>query len=147
MPKVNKSVNDHIKPTFLNLAHESSNLSQIIRKYTDLSYPLYYPHTINPPFPKHYLNLSSIHRCKGGEFDTVIYWGTDDEFYKGHGLFNDPDKKEGELQTMNVAVTRACQELHLLFPIDMQTWRLDEDASNPWKFIRKAADGFYNLDN
>ena len=140
LPKVNRSENEHIRPTLFKLAFESDDLSGIIEKYNDYSFPLCYPHTITPPFPEQYLNLSSVHRSKSGEFDTVIYWGTDDEFYNRHGLFDDPDKMEGELQTMNVAVTRARKELHLLFPIDRETWDQDEDACNPWKFVRRAKD-------
>ena len=46
---------------------------------------------------------------------------------------------------MNVAVTRARHELHLLFPIDEQTWAHSKDDPNPWTFIRKANGKLYDL--
>jgi len=99
---------------------------------------LCYPVEDEPPYPDSYLTLSNIHLSKGDEFHTVFYLGTPDHLYKKHGWFKSKKKKEGELQLMNVAITRSRRELHLLFPIDMETWRNNEDASNPWRFIRKA---------
>jgi len=135
-PKVNSSIKDHIRPTLLKLAHECNSLSDIINKYNDRSYPLCYPAKDEPPYPDSYITLSTIHGIKGGGFHTVFYLGTNDHLYEKYGLFKSKKKKEGELQLMNVAITRARRELHLLFPIDMETWRNNEEASNPWSFVR-----------
>jgi DNA helicase-2/ATP-dependent DNA helicase PcrA len=142
LPKVNSSIKEHIRPTLLQLAHECDSLSEIINKYFDRSYPLCYPVKDEPPYPDSYITLSTVHRVKGGGYDTVFYLGTQDHLYEKYGLFKGKRKKEGELQLMNVAVTRARRELHLLFPIDMETWENDEDASNPWSFVR---DAYYSL--
>ncbi len=136
LPKTNKSLIEHIPPTLIKLAHESKTLSGAINKYNDRSYPFYYPGVFEPPYPDHYVTLSTVHRIKGGEFNTVFYLGTNDILFKEYGLFKNKKRIENELQLLNVAVTRAREELHLLFPIDIKTWGSDETAANPWRFIR-----------
>jgi len=138
LPKVNNSIKEHIRPTLLKHARKCNSLSGTINRYLDHSYSLCYPVEDEPPYPNSYLTLSNIHRSKGDEFHTVFYLGTQDHLYEKYGLFKSKKKKEGELQLMNVAITRARRELHLLFPIDMETWRNNEEASNPWRFVRDA---------
>ena len=136
--KVNKSINEHIKPTLFKYADESKSLSDIIDKYNDRSYPIYYPVEEKPPFSDDYVTLSTIHGIKGGEFHTVFYLGTNDELYKRHKSFKKKKSKEIELQVMNVAVTRARRKLYLLFPIDLKTWKKGKAVSNPWRFLKKV---------
>lgn len=145
LPKVNRALNEHIQPTLFMLAHEAKKLSYIIDKYNDRSYPLYYPTVFEPPYPDHYLTLSTVHKIKGGEFDTIFYLGTIDEIYERHELFKGRKKKESELQLMNVAVTRACRNLHLLFPINTEIWRKAEKVSNPWTFLRRIDERLFDL--
>jgi len=147
LPKVNNSIKEHIRPTLLKLAHECNSRSDIINKYNDRSYPLCYPVEDEPPYPDSYLTLSNIHLSKGDEFHTVFYLGTQDRLYEKYGLFKSKKKKEGELQLMNVAITRARRELHLLFPIDTETWRNNEEASNPWRFVRDAHRDSFDTDD
>jgi len=85
--KVNKSFNEHIKPTLFKYANESKSLSDIINKYNNRSYPLYYPVEEKPPFSDYYVTLSTIHGIKGGEFHTVFYLGASDELYIKSGSF------------------------------------------------------------
>ena len=138
LPKVNNSIKEHIRPTLLKHSHKCDSLSGTIDRYLDHSYSLCYPVEDEPPYPDSYLTLSNVHRSKGDEFHTVFYLGTLDHLYEKYGLFKSKKKKESELQLMNVAVTRARRELHLLFPIDKETWENDEDAHNPWRFVRDA---------
>lgn len=145
LPKTNRSITEHIKPTLFKLAHESATLSQIVDKYNDRCYPLYYPGVYEPPYPDSYLSLSTVHRIKGGEFNKVFYLGTSNDYYEKYGLFKDGKSKEMELQLMNVAISRASQELHLLFPINMKTWNKNKKAVNSWKFIRAIKDKYYTV--
>jgi superfamily I DNA/RNA helicase len=108
------------------------------RLYHDRSYPLFYSWEDQPPFADSHITLSTIHGIKGGEFHTVFYLGTGDHFFKKHGLFASKKKREGELQALNVAVTRARRRLYLLFPIASETWKKGEPALNPWRFLRQV---------
>ena len=63
---------------------------------------------------------------------------TSDYFFKKHKLFKNRKKREGELQALNVAVTRARRKLYLLFPIDLKTWKMDKAVPNPWLFLRRV---------
>jgi DNA helicase-2/ATP-dependent DNA helicase PcrA len=145
LPKTNKSLIEHIPPTLIKLAHESKTLSDAINKYNDRSYPFYYPGVFEPPYPDHYLTLSNVHRIKGGEFNIVFYLGTNDDLYEKHGLFKDKKKIENQLQLINVAITRARRESHMLFPINTVTWHKGGDVHNPWRFIRKVDKRIYYL--
>ena len=145
LPKVNRALNEHIQPTLFMLAYKAKKLSDIIDRYNERSYPLYYPAVFEPPYPDHYLTLSTVHKIKGGEFNTVFYLGTDDELYDKYELFKSGKKKESELQLTNVAVTRACRNLHLLFPIGPATWNEFKKASNPWIFLRTIDESLYDL--
>jgi len=146
--KINRSYNEHIQPTLLMLAHQVERLSDIIPKYENRSYPLYYPIIFEPPYPKSYLTLSTVHGIKGKGFHTVFYLGTDDTFYAKHGCFETEETIEEELQLMNVAVTRAEKELHLLFPIDIEDWNnpnVANDIDNPWRFLKNLNENIYTL--
>jgi DNA helicase-2/ATP-dependent DNA helicase PcrA len=145
LPKVNRSIKDHIRPTLLKLANETSKLSDIIERYNDRSYPLCYPPVDEPPYPDSYVRLSTVHRIKGGGLDTVFYLGTDDTLFEKYGSFETYRKREAELQLMNVAVSRAKRELHLLFPMDKRDWRQRSPIQNPWTFIANIADKHYGL--
>jgi len=145
LPKVNRALTEHIQPTLFMLAHEAKNLSNIIGRYNDRSYPLYYPTVFEPPYPDHYLTLSTVHRIKGGEFGTVFYLGTNDVLFEEYGLFKNKKRIENELQLMNVAVTRACRNLHLLFPISSTIWKKAEKVSNPWIFFKRIDATIYDL--
>jgi superfamily I DNA/RNA helicase len=145
MPKVNNTIRSHQLATIIKLVHDSRSLFGVIDKYFDRSYPLYYPGEDGPPYPDSYVTLSTIHQSKGSGFDTVFLLGTINLMFEKHGCFASPKKREEELLDMNVAVTRARHELHLLFPIDEQTWAHSKDDPNPWTFIRKANGKLYDL--
>ena len=138
LPKVNASIDEHIRPTLFGHATKSNSLLEIIDKYNDRSYPLFYSFEDRPPFSDSHITLSTIHGIKGGEFHTVFYLGTGDHFFIKHKLFASKRKREGELQALNVAVTRAKRRLYLLFPIDLKTWAKGETVSNPWRFLRRV---------
>jgi DNA helicase-2/ATP-dependent DNA helicase PcrA len=138
LPKVNASIDEHIRPTLFKHAAESDSLLEIIDKYNDRSYPLFLSFEDQPPFSDSHITLSTIHGIKGGEFHTVFYLGTGDHFFKKHGLFANKKKREGELQALNVAVTRAKRRLYLLFPIPSEAWEKGEEAKNPWQFLRRV---------
>jgi DNA helicase-2/ATP-dependent DNA helicase PcrA len=147
LPKLNYPQIQHILPTLYNLTKESRSLSDIIDKYYDLSYPFYYPGVFEPPYPHldDYVTLSTVHRIKGGEFNTVFYLGTDDTMYEKYKLFVDKKKIESELQIMNVAVTRARRDLHMLFPISPDIWDSQDEACNPWTFIKRAGENLCDM--
>lgn len=136
LPKVNRSIEHHISPTLHQLPL-SGNLSDIIPKYQDRSYPLYYPVEEDPPYSDSYVTLSTVHGVKGGEFRTVFYFGSDDGLYRKHKLFKGMKRRENELQVMNVAVTRASRFLYLLFPVDKAEWQMNTGISNPMMFLKK----------
>jgi DNA helicase-2/ATP-dependent DNA helicase PcrA len=138
LPKVNASIDDHIRSTLFRHATESDCLLEIIDKYHDRSFPLFYSFEDQPPFSDSHVTLSTIHGIKGGEFHTVFYLGTGDHFFKKHKLFASKKKREGELQALNVAVTRARRKLYLLFPLDIETWKKGKAVPNPWRFLRKV---------
>jgi DNA helicase-2/ATP-dependent DNA helicase PcrA len=138
LPKVNASIDEHIRPTLFKHATESDSLLEIIDKYHDRSYPLFYSLEDQPPFSDSHITLSTIHGVKGGEFHTVFYLGTGDHFFKKHGLFTSRKKREGELQALNVAVTRARRRLFLLFPINLKTWKEQTAVPNPWHFLKQV---------
>jgi len=144
LPKVNRSIEHHIKPTLYKLASEGK-LSDMIPKYLDRSYPLYYPVEEKPPFSDDYVTLSTIHGIKGGEFHTVFYLGTNDELYIKNKSFKKKKDRENELQVMNVAVTRARRRLYLLFQIDLKTWKKGKIVPNPWRFLRKVDGKLLNV--
>ncbi|SHK89664.1 Superfamily I DNA or RNA helicase [Desulfatibacillum alkenivorans DSM 16219] len=134
MPKVNKTVKDHILPTMAKIVHDYG-LKDLPDKFNDPSYPLCFPPQTNPPYPKTYLTLSTIHRIKGGEYEVVFYLGTNDETYEDHGNFSTPKDRELELQLMNIAVTRARTHLQMYFPVDWKVVKKGGHASNPWTFF------------
>lgn len=145
LPKVNKIPNASVLSSLLVFAHQSESLSTMIDKYYDHSYPMYYPGEGGPPYPDSYLTLSTVHRAKSGEYHTVFFLGTDDEPFIRHRSFTKPEEKEEELLVMNVAVTRAERGIHVLFPIDYDTWNANGDHPNPWSFIRKIYSRYYKL--
>jgi len=138
LPKVNTSIDIHIKPTLFKHVTESDSLLEIIDKYNDRSYSLFYSFEDQPPFSDSHITLSTIHGIKGGEFHTVFYLGTGDHFFKKHKLFASKRKREGELQALNVAVTRAKRRLYLLFPFDLKAWKKGEAVVNPWRYLRRV---------
>jgi len=146
LPKVNASIDEHIKPTLFRHAGESESLSEIIDKYNDRSFALFYSFEDQPPFSDSHITLSTIHGIKGGEFHTVFYLGTGDHLFKKHGLFASKKKREGELQALNVAVTRAKRRLYLLFPINLKTWEKGEVVPNPWRFLRRVDGKLLDVD-
>ena len=64
-------------------AHNSGSMSEVREKYLDPAEPTYYPAgKCEPPFPEEYVTLSTVHKIKGGEFEKVLYLGTDDYLYE-----------------------------------------------------------------
>jgi DNA helicase-2/ATP-dependent DNA helicase PcrA len=145
LPKVNKSIRDHILPTLYLMARKSDTLSELISKYNDLSYPLCYPGMLEPPYPDLYVTLSNCHKIKSREFDSVFYLGCEDAVYVKHGAFETRKKREAELQLLKVAVGRAQRELHLLFPVSRKRWRRGGEVANPWIFLRRCDRDLYDL--
>ena len=145
LPKVNNTLMARDKATLLLLGHQCGCLTDVIEKYFDGSYPLLYPGEGPLPYPDSYVTLSTIHQAKGSGKDSVFFLGTDDTLFVKHRSFASPKKREQELLVMNVAVTRAKRELHLLFPVDGKAWKKDGDVPNPWIFIRKCAPALYKL--
>ena len=137
LPKVNRSIELHIRPTLHQLAL-CSNLSEIIPKYRDRSHPLYYPVEEDPPYSDPYITLSTVHGVKGGEFRTVFYFGSNNSLYRKYKLLKGTKRRENELQVMNVAVTRATHSLYLLFPFDKTTWSKNANVQNPMSFLSQA---------
>jgi len=75
----------------------------------------------------------------------LFYLGTNDDLFEKYELFKDKKRIENQLQLLNVAITRARQELHLLFPIDISTWHKGGNVHNPWRFIRQVDKRVYDL--
>lgn len=138
LPKVNRSIEHHIRPTLHNLAL-SGNLSDIIPKYQDRSFPLIYPVEEDPPYSDSYITLSTVHGVKGGEFKTVFYFGSNDSLYRKYNLLKGTKRRENELQVMNVAVSRATHSLYLFFPVDNAVWNSEAKVKNPMVFLRKIS--------
>ncbi|WP_319405697.1 ATP-dependent helicase [uncultured Desulfosarcina sp.] len=138
LPKVNRYVEHHIKPTFYKLASDGG-LFDIIRKYQDRSFPLYYPVEDSHPYSDSYITLSTVHGIKGGEFRTVFYYGSGNDLYRKYHLLKGSKRRENELQVMNVAVTRATQKLYLLFPVDKAKWSKNANVQNPISFLSQAS--------
>lgn len=137
LDSLGRSIEHHIKPTLYKLASKGK-LSDIIPKYIDQSYPLYYPVEENFPYSDSYVTLSTVHGVKGSEFESVFYLGSDNFYYEKYGLFRNSEKRENELQVMNVAVTRPTKRLYLLFPISKKTWKNHTDTQNPYTFLNKV---------
>ena len=91
------------------------------------------------------MTLSTIHQAKGRGYQSVFFLGTDDTLFVKHGSFATRKRREEELLAMNVAVTRAKRELHLLFPVDRKSWKKGGDIPNPWTFIRECDPALYKL--
>jgi superfamily I DNA/RNA helicase len=145
LPKVNKSNNVKERASLYYFAHTSESMTEVQDKYYDPAEPTYYPAGIDkPPFPQEYVTLSTVHKIKGGEFEKVLYLGTDDYLYEKYRSFKGKNKR-AEILLMNVACSRAGSELTLLFPIGMKEWKSGKNASNPWTIIRNAAKELYRL--
>jgi DNA helicase-2/ATP-dependent DNA helicase PcrA len=148
LPKVNKSRLDKELASLFYLASRFDSFNDVIARYQDKSYPTCYPAGCQkPPFPDEYLTLSTIHRIKGSGFDTVFYLGTDNFLYARYRCFEGTNRLH-EVRLMNVACSRAKQNLIILFNVDRSTWKNKKKANdypNPWGIIRKISSKTYNI--
>jgi DNA helicase-2/ATP-dependent DNA helicase PcrA len=81
------------------------------------------------------LILSTIHSAKGLEWDTVfIIWALDGRFPSYQSIDN-PDALEEERRLMYVAATRAQQNLHITYPVEIYDRATQSILYEPSRFI------------
>ncbi|MBT8338551.1 MAG: ATP-dependent helicase [Desulfatitalea sp.] len=83
----------------------------------------------------HHLTLSTIHSAKGLEWHTVfIIWALDGRFPSYHAM-DDPDALEEERRLMYVAATRAEQQLHIIYPMQIYDRTTQSMLYEPSRFL------------
>jgi DNA helicase-2/ATP-dependent DNA helicase PcrA len=85
----------------------------------------------------HSVILSTIHQAKGLEWSVVFIIGLRDGFFPHHKSLEHPKEIEEERRLFYVAVTRAKDELFLLYPIRSFSYKFGEVFSKPSVFIRE----------
>ncbi|MEK7159369.1 MAG: ATP-dependent helicase [Patescibacteria group bacterium] len=81
--------------------------------------------------------LSTIHQAKGLEWPMVFIVGLCDGHFPHHKCLEKPKELEEERRLFYVAVTRAQNELFLLYPIRSFSYKFGEVYSKPSMFIRE----------
>ncbi len=129
---------DHIKAKFENWQDRMDDLIQLsiyaknfpsVRKFLEnlsLNYSNLESKTIiagDPQIDEKPLILSTIHRAKGLEWRIVFIPMLCENFFPSSRVIGDPEAIEEERRVFYVAITRAKDELYLLSPSIIQTFR------------------------
>jgi len=86
---------------------------------------------------RHAVILSTIHQAKGLEWPVVFIIGLKDGFFPHHKCLDNSKEIEEERRLFYVAVTRARDELIMLYPIRSFSYKFGEVYSKPSMFIRE----------
>ncbi|MFH0988348.1 MAG: ATP-dependent helicase [Parcubacteria group bacterium] len=89
--------------------------------------------------------LSTIHQAKGLEWPLVFIIGLRDGRFPHHKSMEDQKELEEERRLFYVAVTRAKDELNLLYPIRVFNYGGGEDLARPSMFIRELDNSKYSV--
>ncbi|MBU1131801.1 UvrD-helicase domain-containing protein [Patescibacteria group bacterium] len=92
------------------------------------------------------LVLSTIHQAKGLEWPIVFVVGLRDGQFPHHKSMEKAHELEEERRLFYVAVTRAKDELNLLYPIRSFSYKYGEQYSKPSTFIREIDAGKYMVE-
>ena len=87
--------------------------------------------------------LSTIHQAKGLEWPYVFIVGLRDGNFPHHKCIENPRELEEERRLFYVAVTRAKDELNMLYPIRSFSYKFGEQISKPSMFIRELDESLY----
>ncbi|MBI5077508.1 ATP-dependent helicase [Candidatus Falkowbacteria bacterium] len=87
--------------------------------------------------------LSTIHQAKGLEWPVVFIIGLRDGYFPHHKSLEKPAELEEERRLFYVAVTRAKDELNMLFPVRSFSYKFGELYSKPSMFIRELDETKY----
>lgn len=90
------------------------------------------------------VRLSTVHQAKGQEFDIVfIIWLADGSFPNSRAIEN-PEGEEEERRLFYVAVTRARDELYLIYPQLKLTGGYGDAFQKPSRFLQEISKECYN---
>ena len=90
------------------------------------------------------VTLSSVHQAKGLEWKVVFVIGLNEGSFPSHRSIESPAAVEEERRLFYVAVTRACDELYLTYPLMRATASFDERWQEPSRFISNFPRGMVN---
>ena len=90
--------------------------------------------------------LSTIHQAKGLEWPVVFIVGLCDGHFPHQKCLEKPKELEEERRLFYVAVTRAQNELFLLYPIRSFSYKFGEVFSKPSMFIRELDKTRYSVE-
>jgi len=99
----------------------------------------------NPLRNDEYVRLSTVHQAKGLEWPVVFIIGAaDGMFPSAKSLDSETSAEEEERRLFYVAVTRAKDELYILYPIIRQTMNYSDMLQGPSRFISEIPKGFFD---
>jgi DNA helicase II / ATP-dependent DNA helicase PcrA len=87
--------------------------------------------------------LSTIHQAKGLEWSVVFVIGLRDGHFPHHKCVDNPKELEEERRLFYVAVTRAKDELNMVYPIRSFSFKFGEVFSKPSMFILELDESKY----
>jgi DNA helicase II / ATP-dependent DNA helicase PcrA len=87
--------------------------------------------------------LSTIHQAKGLEWSVVFIIGLKDGDFPHHKCMENEKELEEERRLFYVAVTRAKDELNMLFPIRTFSYKFGEMTNGPSMFVNEIDDTKY----
>jgi DNA helicase-2/ATP-dependent DNA helicase PcrA len=91
--------------------------------------------------------LSTIHQAKGLEWPVVFIIGLRDGHFPHYKSLENPAELEEERRLFYVAVTRAKDELNMLYPVRSFSYKFGEMYSKPSMFIREIPETSYMTQN
>ncbi|MDK3161928.1 ATP-dependent helicase [Kamptonema cortianum] len=92
-----------------------------------------------------YIRLSTVHQAKGLEWPVVFIIGlADGMFPNARALEAETEAEEEERRLFYVAVTRAKDELYMLYPVVRQTMNYSDMLQGPSRFLSEIPRGFYD---
>lgn len=142
---------DYLKNNYENYRDRLDDLSQLINfvsLYVDLD-KLLADVMLSEDFADAHENdrravvLSTIHQAKGLEWGVVFVVGLRDGHFPHHKSLENPKELEEERRLFYVAVTRAKDELNMLYPIKSFSYKFGEVYSKPSVFIREVDSSLY----
>jgi DNA helicase-2/ATP-dependent DNA helicase PcrA len=89
--------------------------------------------------------LSTIHQAKGLEWKYVMIIGLRDGDFPHYKSLDDQNQIEEERRLFYVAVTRARDELSMLYPVRKFSYQYGETTAGPSMFLRELDDRRYIL--
>lgn len=89
--------------------------------------------------------LSTIHQSKGLEWKYVMVIGLRDGDFPHYKSLDDQNQLEEERRLFYVAVTRAKDELSMLYPVRKFSYQMGETTAGPSMFVRELDDSKYVL--